>query len=89
MRILLALAGGLALGRLLPSVLGALDAVKIGQTSLPIALGLLLMMYPVLAKVQGEAITSDPLAVVSIAVPLLVYFAIMWGSRSSSDPGRG
>jgi ACR3 family arsenite transporter len=28
---------------------------------------------------QGDAITSDPLAVVSIAVPLLVYFAIMWG----------
>ena len=27
---------------------------------------------------QGEAITSDPVAVVSIAVPLLVYFAIMW-----------
>ncbi len=52
--ILLAMAGGLLLGRLLPSVQAGLDAVKVGQTSLPIALGLLLMMYPVLAKVRYE-----------------------------------
>jgi len=53
--ILLAMAGGLALGRLFPALQSALDAVKVGQTSLPIALGLLLMMYPVLAKVRyGE-----------------------------------
>ncbi len=52
--ILLAMAAGLLLGRLVPSVQTALDAVKVGQTSLPIALGLLLMMYPVLAKVRYE-----------------------------------
>ena len=52
--ILLAMAGGLLLGRLVPSVQTGLDAVKVGQTSLPIALGLLLMMYPVLAKVHYE-----------------------------------
>ena len=27
---------------------------------------------------QGEAITSDPLSVLLIAIPLLAYFAIMW-----------
>jgi ACR3 family arsenite transporter len=52
--ILAAMVAGLLLGRLVPSVQGALDSVKIGQTSLPIALGLLLMMYPVLAKVRYE-----------------------------------
>jgi len=52
--ILLAMAVGLVLGRLVPSVQSALDSVKVGQTSLPIALGLLLMMYPVLAKVRYE-----------------------------------
>lgn len=60
--ILLAMTGGLALGRLVPAVQTVLDSVKIGQTSLPIALGLLLMMYPVLAKVRYEEmshITSD------------------------------
>ena len=52
--ILAAMAGGLLLGKLVPGVQSALDAVKVGQTSLPIALGLLLMMYPVLAKVRYE-----------------------------------
>ena len=52
--ILLAMAAGLVLGRTVPAVQSWLDAVKIGQTSLPIALGLLLMMYPVLAKVRYE-----------------------------------
>ena len=52
--ILAAMAGGLILGRVVPGVQGALDSVKVGQTSLPIALGLLLMMYPVLAKVRYE-----------------------------------
>jgi arsenite transporter len=52
--ILLAMAVGLGLGRFLPGIQSALDAVAIGSTSLPIAIGLLLMMYPVLAKVRYE-----------------------------------
>ena len=60
--ILAAMACGLLLGRLVPSMQTVLDAVKVGQTSLPIALGLLMMMYPVLAKVRYEDmghVTSD------------------------------
>ena len=53
--ILLAMAGGLLLGRLVPGLQGLLSAVQVDRTSLPIAVGLLLMMYPVLAKVRyGE-----------------------------------
>jgi ACR3 family arsenite transporter len=52
--ILLAMTGGLTLGHVVPGVQTVLNSVKIGQTSLPIALGLLLMMYPVLAKVHYE-----------------------------------
>jgi ACR3 family arsenite transporter len=51
-----AMAAGLLLGRLVPGLDDALNAVKIGETSLPIALGLLLMMYPVLAKVRYREI---------------------------------
>lgn len=60
--ILLAMGAGLSLGKTVPGIQGVLDSVKIGQTSLPIAIGLLLMMYPVLAKVRYEdmsAVTGD------------------------------
>ncbi|WCO65335.1 ACR3 family arsenite efflux transporter [Iamia majanohamensis] len=50
--ILAAMALGLGLGRLVPGLDDALDAVKVDSVSLPIAVGLLLMMYPVLAKVR-------------------------------------
>ena len=50
--ILLAMALGLVLGRLVPGIAGALDSAKVSGVSLPIAIGLFLMMYPVLAKVR-------------------------------------
>jgi ACR3 family arsenite transporter len=43
---------GVGLGRLWPSIGPMLDTVKIGGVSLPIAVGLFWMMYPVLAKVR-------------------------------------
>jgi len=49
-----AMAAGLALGALVPGLDDALDALRVGSVSLPIAVGLLLMMYPVLAKVRYE-----------------------------------
>ena len=44
----------------------------------PIALYGLLFTIVVMFALQGEQITSDPGSVVRIAIPLLVYFAIMW-----------
>ncbi len=52
----LAMAGGLVLGTLIPSLNDGLERLQIGSVSLPIAIGLLLMMYPVLAKVRYEDI---------------------------------
>ncbi len=49
-----AMAAGLGLGALVPSLNDGLDKLRVGTVSLPIALGLLLMMYPVLAKVRYE-----------------------------------
>jgi len=52
--ILVAMAAGLLLGRFVPGLDTALDSVKIGGISVPIAIGLLVMMYPVLAKVRYD-----------------------------------
>jgi ACR3 family arsenite transporter len=52
--IALAMAGGLLLGTLVPSLNDGLERLQIGTVSRPIAIGLLLMMYPVLAKVRYE-----------------------------------
>ena len=47
-----AMALGIALGNLFPGLAPALDSIKLDTVSLPIAIGLLWMMYPVLAKVK-------------------------------------
>jgi ACR3 family arsenite transporter len=52
----LAMAAGLGLGALVPRLNDGLDRLQIGTVSLPIAAGLLLMMYPVLTKVRYEDI---------------------------------
>ncbi len=52
--IFLAMALGVALGAVVPGIKDVFNALSIGAVSLPIAIGLLWMMYPVLAKVKYE-----------------------------------
>jgi len=52
--IFLAMALGIGLGAFAPSVPAAIERLSIGTTSLPIAIGLVVMMYPPLAKVRYE-----------------------------------
>jgi len=53
-----AMIAGLLLGRTVPGLGDALSAVEIDGISLPIALGLLIMMYPVLAKVRYDRLDT-------------------------------
>jgi len=52
--IFLAMGIGLALGALVPGLPDALNSLQVASVSLPIAVGLILMMYPVLARVRYE-----------------------------------
>ncbi|OFJ54492.1 ACR3 family arsenite efflux transporter [Mycolicibacterium grossiae] len=81
-----AMVAGLVLGRMVPGIGSALDRVAVNGVSLPIALGLLVMMYPVLAKVRYDAldaVTGDRrLLIGSIvlnwALGPAVMFALAW-----------
>ncbi len=81
-----AMAAGLLLGRLFPDLGALLDRVKVAGVSVPIAVGLLWMMYPVLAKVRYETIgqhTKEPRLITTSLVlnwvvgPLLML-ALAW-----------
>jgi ACR3 family arsenite transporter len=82
--ILAAMALGIGLGRAVPGLGRHLGAIQVTQgTSLPIFLGLLVMMYPVLAKVRyGElgAVARDRrMLVSSLVLNWLVGPAVMFG----------
>jgi arsenical-resistance protein len=84
--ILIAMAAGLALGSAVPRLNHALSSVQITGTSLPIAVGLLLMMYPVLARVRYEELgrlkAERKLFISSLVLNWLIgpalMFALAW-----------
>ncbi|HET6511797.1 MAG TPA: arsenical-resistance protein, partial [Candidatus Kapabacteria bacterium] len=84
--ILLAMAAGLWIGSAFGGVGEWLDSYRIGSVSLPVAIGLFAMMYPVLAKVRysslGTVLTDRRMLTVSLILnwvigPLLM-FALAW-----------
>lgn len=81
--ILVAMAVGLGIGKIFPGLNDSLNSVQIQGTSLPIALGLFLMMYPVLAKVNyqemGQLRADKKLLASSLILNWLVGPALMFG----------
>jgi ACR3 family arsenite transporter len=84
--IILTMAFGVAVGKLFPDVADAIDSARVGTISFPIAVGLLWMMYPVLAKVRYEELGKVGKAWKMFSVSLVqnwlvgpvVMFALAW-----------
>lgn len=55
----------------------------------PVALYGLLFTIVILFALQGDAITDAPLDVVRIALPLIIYFAVMWGGAFAAGVKLG
>ncbi len=84
--IVTAMVAGLLLGRAFPGLGAALDRVQVAGVSVPIGIGLLWMMYPVLAKVRYEAIGRHVAdrrllgtsLVLNWVIGPIVMFALAW-----------
>jgi ACR3 family arsenite transporter len=92
--IFLAMALGVALGYLFPSIKNVFDSLSVGATNIPLAIGLILMMYPPLAKVdysllskvfQDKKLISISLFLTWIIGPILMFILAIIFLRNQPD----
>ena len=81
--IFLAMAFGIAVGYLIPAVPHLITSMQVGTTSVPIAIGLILMMYPPLSKVKyskmGAIFTNKKLLTLSLLQNWIIGPLVMFG----------
>lgn len=81
--IFLAMAIGVGLGYLFPSISSSMDKFTVGATNIPLAIGLILMMYPPLAKVDYTLlpkVLQDKKAIgISLVLNWVIGTVLMFG----------
>jgi ACR3 family arsenite transporter len=74
--IFLAMATGVGLGYFFPNISNATDALSVGTTNIPLAIGLILMMYPPLAKVDYSLLPKALKDTKVIGISLLLNWIV-------------
>ncbi len=72
----LCIVGGIALGRLFPNIAIALDSLSVYQVSIPIAICLFFMMYPIMVKIDFSQATHAVRTPKPVILTLLVNWVI-------------
>lgn len=74
--IFIAMLIGVGLGNIFPSISGSINSLSSGSTNIPIAIGLILMMYPPLAKVNYKLLPKVFKNIKILSVSLLLNWVI-------------
>ena len=74
--IFLAMAAGIGLGYFFPGISSVIDTLSVGTTNIPIAIGLILMMYPPLAKVDYALLPMAFRDKKAISISLLLNWVV-------------
>lgn len=81
--IFLAMAVGVGLGYLFPDISNVTDSLSVGTTNIPLAIGLILMMYPPLAKVDysllPKALKDKKVIAISLILNWVIGTVLMFG----------